>query len=128
MTWSSFLIKLGAISLLLLAIAFLFSSTYSQLQIFDIYLFSTLIFVVFCVLIFWYAKMISRRNPSFTFFGVVSGSFMIKLLIGLVFLFLYKEWMQPADGKFALHFIIVYIIYTAYEVYFLTKLAKTTAS
>jgi len=58
--------------------------------------------------------------------GVVSGSFIIKLVIAIGFLATYRELAQPTNGRFALHFIIVYIIYTVYEVYFLTKLAKTT--
>jgi len=126
MTWSSFLLKLGCITALLLSVVYFLSTTYSQFHILEIYFFSILIFVVFCVAIFGYARLISQRKENFTFFGVVSGSFIFKLIIALGFLFLYKEWGRPSDSKFAVHFIIVYIIYTAYEVYFLTKLAKTT--
>jgi len=126
MTWASFLTKLGIISISLLAISFVFASIYKQIAIREIYVMSTVIFSVFCVGIFWFARLIASRSQNYTFFGVVSGSFIIKLVIAIGFLATYRELAQPTNGRFALHFIIVYIIYTVYEVYFLTKLAKTT--
>ena len=126
MTWASFLTKLGIIGTALLAISFMFASLYKQTAIREIYVISTLIFTLFCIGIFWFARLIASRSKNYTFFGVVSGSFIIKLVIAIGFLATYREIVQPTNGRFALHFIIVYIIYTVYEVYFLTKLAKTT--
>jgi len=115
MTWSSFLNQLGIITLLLLALVVSLAHAYSRPDILQLYLLCVLIFVVFCIGIFWYARLISRNSNNFTFFGVVSGSFFIKLVI-----------VEPNGNGFAIHFIIVYIVYTIYEVFFLTKLAKPT--
>lgn len=126
MTWASFLTKLGIIGISLLSIVFVLASIYKQTEIREIYVLSTLIFTIFCIAIFWYARFIAQRIKNYTFFGVVSGSFIIKCIVAIGFLTAYREITQPSSGRFALHFIIVYIIFTVYEVYFLTKLAKTS--
>jgi len=126
MTWSSFLNQLGIITLLLLALVVSLAHAYSRPDILQLYLLCVSIFVVFCIGMFWYARLISRHSQNFTFFGVVSGSFFIKLVIALVFLFYYQRLVEPDGNGFAIHFIIVYIVYTIYEVFFLTKLAKPT--
>ena len=112
MTWASFLTKLGIIGVSLISVAFIFASIYNQTAIMEIYVIATLIFTVFCIGIFWYAQLIARSTRNYTFFGVVSGSFIIKLVIAIGFLAIYRDLTYPTDGRFALHFIIVYIIYT----------------
>lgn len=125
MTWSSFLIRLGAITTILLITVTILARLYEAPDALLIYLLSILFFVVFSLGLFWYARMISQSGKDFTFFGVVSGSFLLKLVGAIALLWTYQEWKNPTDSKFGLHFILVYIIYTSFEVYFLTKLAKT---
>lgn len=124
MTWSSFLIKLGSITTVLLITVIILARIYGRSDILSIYQLSIVFFIIFCLGLFWYAKFISQSGKNFTFFGVVSGSFVIKLIGAIAFLFTFQNLSNPSNNNFSLHFIIVYIIYTAFEVYFLTKLAK----
>ena len=124
MTWSSFLVKLASITILLMVTVVALARLYGRSDLLYIYQSSTFVFVLFCLVVFWYARLIARSRQDFTFFGVVSGSFMVKLVGAIAFLYAYQEWIRPKDEGFAIHFIIVYLVYTAYEVYFLTKLAK----
>jgi len=116
--------QLVLITALLVAVVSTITLSIDRADLLQIYQWSIGGFVIFCIGIFWYARLIANRSTNFTFLGVVSGSFFIKLIGALVFLYLYEEAFSPTNQTYVLHFILVYVIYTVFEVYFLTKLAK----
>lgn len=91
-----------------------------------IYVISVSCFFLFSVLIYFYAYNTSKSDQLYSFNNVVSASFIIKLIMSICTLLLFQKFQKPQGNSYVLHFIIVYLIYTAYEVYFLTKLAKSS--
>ena len=83
-------------------------------------------YVIFCIAIFFVAQRVSSSVSNFSFVGVVSASFLIKLVMAVGFLAGWGHFYKPSNNYHILLYLLVYAIYTAYEVYFLTILAKKT--
>lgn len=83
-------------------------------------------YVIFCVGIFLVARRISNSTSNYSFVGLVSASFLIKLLMAIGFLAGWAHLYQPNNHHHILLYLLVYAIYTCYEVYFLTLMAKKT--
>jgi len=83
-------------------------------------------YVIFCVAIFFVAQRVSSSVSDYSFVGVVSASFLIKLVMSVGFLTCWGHFYKPSNNHHILLYLLVYAIYTAYEVYFLTILAKKT--
>ena len=83
-------------------------------------------YVIFCIGIFCVAQRISNSTSNYSFVGLVSASFLIKLLMAIGFLAGWAHLYQPSNNHHILLYLLVYAIYTSYEVYFLTILAKKT--
>jgi len=83
-------------------------------------------YVIFCVGIFLVAQRVSSSVSNYSFVGVVSASFLIKLVMAVGFLACWGYLYEPSNNHHILLYLLVYAIYTAYEVYFLTILAKKT--
>lgn len=107
--------------------SFIISKFGAVAQTLSIYAISISCFFVFSILIFFYAFYTSASDQLYSFNNVVSASFLIKLIMSICTLMLFQKFAKPTGNAYVLHFIIVYLIYTAYEVYFLTKLAKSSA-
>lgn len=83
-------------------------------------------FFIFSILIFLYAYNTSASDNLFSFNNVVSASFLLKLIMSIGMIILYEKLFDPDSSMHVIHFIIVYIVFTIYEVYFLTKLARSS--
>jgi hypothetical protein len=85
-------------------------------------------FVVFCTLIFMYAQKTSVSKGLLAFNNVVIASFVLKLIMSVGLILTFEWWLEP-DRKYHIwHFLLIYLVYTIYETYFLTKLAKVERS
>lgn len=127
MSIGSFFRYLLLISLATAGWSFIISKFSNQSQTLSIYGISIGCFFIFSILIFFYAYYTSATDQLYSFNNVVSASFLIKLIMSICTLMLFQKYREPIGNAYVLHFIIVYLIYTAYEVYFLTKLAKSSA-
>ncbi len=110
----------------IMAWSFVISRFGSSAQTMLIYMISVVCFFLFSVLIYFYAYNTSKSDQLYSFNNVVSASFLIKLIMSICTLLLFQKFQKPQGNSYVLHFIIVYLVYTAYEVYFLTKLAKSS--
>ncbi len=115
-------------TLLLFAITVFLASLVSWAGSFEgfleLYLYAALVFVIFNVFIFFYGYTTSQSDQLFSFNNVVSASFLIKLIMSIGFLLLWERLFDPNNNMHVLNYIVVYVIFTVHEVYFLTKLAK----
>lgn len=89
------------------------------------YLVSISCYNILCVGIYMWARYTLARDHTYSFNGVISISFVLKLIMSLGILYLIDAFFHPKGNIHILHYIGVYIVYTIYEVYFLTKLAYT---
>lgn len=85
---------------------------------------ASVLFVVFNTGIFLYADKVSRTTNLYSFNNVIVTSFMIKLIMSIVFLYLWDRIYQPPTGHHVMYYVLTYIIFTVHEVYFLTLLAR----
>ena len=101
---------------------------FDPLPTFIVYVLSILSFVLFSIGIFWWSRIIVDAGNLYTFNGVVSISFIIKLLMAIASVWNYENIANPDNDFHLLHYILIYLVYTGYEVYFLTELGHETPS
>ena len=126
MTWSTFTRHLVWISAALVLWSFIISRFGHERHILYIYLISVASFILFSYLIFLYAVNTSKSDDLFSFNNVVVASFLCKLILSIGLIIVFDMLVRPPDRNHILHFIVVYVAYTAYEVHFLTRLAKSS--
>lgn len=82
-------------------------------------------FILFSIGLF-YASSRSAKSENKNLFGqIFLLSIFFKMLFCASMLIAYMLITKPETAYFALPFLFVYLIFTIYEVYFVTKLAKT---
>lgn len=75
-------------------------------------------------LFFWgEATAVSKNKLAFN--GLITGSVLGKIVFSLVGLMIYFKTQNPADRLFVVPFLLVYVIFTIFETWFLLRLAKT---
>lgn len=84
---------------------------------------SIIIYVIFSILIFAYTKRQVDQDRMHSFNAIVSVSFLIKLLISVAIIWGIETTFHPVRNTHIFHYLVIYIIYTVFEVYFLTKLS-----
>lgn len=78
--------------------------------------------------ILWAAyKAVDQSNVNL-FTALIMGSVMGKLILSLIFLFIYTRTLLPDGRSFLVLFFTLYLGYTVYEVNTLVRLAKSAAS
>jgi hypothetical protein len=127
MRWSDFIRKLGLVTFGVLVWGFGFSRFGQDQHTLWMYVLSVVSFVIFSYIIFLYAANTSKSDYLFSYNNVVVASFLFKLILAIGIIILFEHLFSPPNKNHVLHFIFVYICFTVYEVYFLTKLAKSSA-
>jgi ABC-type transport system involved in cytochrome bd biosynthesis fused ATPase/permease subunit len=83
-----------------------------------------LLFVLLSVFLYFMGSITARSQDKYLFHGVIMGSVLIKLVLGLSSLLLYSRKFFPINNLYIWVFLLVYVVYTVWEVNYMTKLAK----
>ena len=83
------------------------------------------LFALVCTGLYFAGASAIRAQNKHAFTNLVSVSVFGKMVLAIGFLFLYQQVAQPKNEWFVGIFLLCYIIYTAYEVWFMTRLAKS---
>ncbi len=83
-----------------------------------------LMFVVLCAALFFTGRRAASSANKYAFVQLTMASVFGKMVICLIPLFAYREAAQPQDIWYVVIFLIQYVAYTAFEVWFMTRLAK----
>lgn len=86
---------------------------------------SIALFVLICVGLYYAGKSAAGSKNRNAFTNLVSVSVFGKMVVALAVLFLYQQAAQPTNQWFVGIFLWCYVVYTAFEVWFMTKLART---
>ena len=86
---------------------------------------SMVLFIVVCVGLFFAGKSAVKAKNKHAFTNLVSLSVFGKMVLAIAFLFVYQKVAKPSNEWFVGIFLLSYIFYTGYEVWFMTKLAKS---
>ncbi|HNE29418.1 MAG TPA: hypothetical protein PLW66_09630, partial [Saprospiraceae bacterium] len=85
---------------------------------------SVLLFVTICVGLFYMGRNTARSKNKLAFNNVISLSVFGKMVISVAALFIYQKAAHPANEWFVAIFLLTYVVYTVFEVWFMTRLAK----
>lgn len=85
---------------------------------------TVLLFVLICIGLFFAGRSAAGSSSKLAFNNLVSVSVFGKMLVAVAALFVYQQATQPENSWFVGIFLLVYVVYTVFEVWFMTRLAK----
>lgn len=83
-----------------------------------------ILFVSVCLALFFAGRNAANSSSKLAFNNLVSISVFGKMVLAILYLFLYQKIAKPANEWFVGIFLLVYVVYTLFEVGFMTKLAR----
>jgi hypothetical protein len=85
---------------------------------------SVLLFVVVCAGLFYAGTSAARSTNRNAFTNLVSISVFGKMVLAMAVLLIYQRTALPQNEWFVGIFLWCYVVFTAFEVWFMTKLAR----
>jgi len=82
------------------------------------------LFAAICSGLFFAGKNAAASTSKLAFNNLVSVSVFAKMLIAVAVLFAYQQTAKPQNSWFVGLFLLVYAVYTVFEVWFMTVLAR----
>ncbi len=86
---------------------------------------SLVLFVLVCIGLFFAGVNAVRSKSKAAFINLVSGSVFGKMVLAIAFLFVYQRAAKPENEWFVGIFLLSYVVYTGFEIWFMTRLART---
>jgi hypothetical protein len=125
MQQNSFYKQLLIIFLALTSIQYLISYTIPELSQFqNLFWICQFFFVALSILSFYGGKYFVHQKSKNTFSTFLMGLIMFRLLCSVAIIIGYFNIVKPTSKLFLLPFFVVYLVYSIYEVYFLSKIGR----
>ncbi len=125
MNAQTFFTRLAAVTLGAASLLFVLQASVPGAQAHAIFsIWSIALFVAICVGLYYAGLSSARSSNKFAFSNLVSVSVFGKMVIALVFLLIYQKTMHPQNNWFVGIFLFCYVVYTVFEVWFMSILAK----
>ncbi|MFN0214530.1 MAG: hypothetical protein ACKVT2_09770 [Saprospiraceae bacterium] len=86
---------------------------------------SVALFALICTGLFYAGSSSVRSKNKHAFTNLVSVSVFGKMVVALAALFVYQQVAAPSNQWFVGIFLWCYVVFTVFEVWFMTRLAKT---
>lgn len=86
---------------------------------------SVLLFVLVCLGLYYAGVSSAKSKNKHAFTNLVSVSVFGKMVLSIAALFIYQQVAKPQNEWFVGIFLCCYAVFTAFEVWFMTKLAKS---
>lgn len=86
---------------------------------------SIALFALICIGLFFAGLNAARSKSRAAFINLVSGSVFGKMVLAIAFLFVYQRIAKPDNEWFVGIFLTCYVVYTGFEIWFMTRLART---
>jgi len=110
---------------LLVVILYLISMNVKIKEYIDIAYYAIPAFTFLSVLVYLLTEFLERQENKGILLNLVILNVMFKFLIAIGVVALYYQLKNPKDGIFVLPFIIVYVVFTIFETYFMSVQAKS---
>ncbi len=124
MSHRNFFIQLGGVSLVTFILVFALSQ-YPQFQPFQVFSYiSTVCFILFSLGMYFLSYRAALSPDKNLFLQQVLGTTFMKMFLCIVVIVGYFELTHPISKMYAVPFLIVYLIFTIFETYFMMKLSK----
>lgn len=85
----------------------------------------TFLFAFICIGLYLWGKRAVKSQNKYAFNNLISVSVFAKMALALVVLFAYRALAKPVHQGYILIFLATYGIFTCFEVWFMTRLAKS---
>lgn len=82
------------------------------------------LFALVCIGLYYAGRSSAQSQNKYAFTNLVSVSVFGKMVLAMAALFMYQQIAQPQNQWFVGIFLGCYVVYTAFEVWFMTKLAR----
>lgn len=82
------------------------------------------LFLLVCIGLFFTGNNAAKSKNKYAFNNLISLSVFGKMALSVLFLYLYQQAESPTDNWFVGIFLFCYVIYTGFEVWFMTRLAQ----
>lgn len=86
---------------------------------------ATLLFMLVCAGLYYAGKSAAASKNKHAFTNLVSVSVFGKMVLAMAALFIYQQIAAPPNQWFVGIFLWCYVVFTVFEVWFMTKLAKS---
>ena len=124
MPFKKFLLYLSLVSGLALILHFLliFNST---LAVYADFSYLSIVFFIGLSVIFYYlGQIVSQSKNLYLFNGLVAFIVITKMTFCTLLIIVYFKKTHPPDKFFVVPFFLYYILYTIFELYFMSKFAR----
>lgn len=82
-------------------------------------------FLFFTIGVYFLANKAAHSPNLNDLTSVIVGVIFLKMVFIIIIVLIYKKTMNPDSPWFLVPFFLIYLVFTIFEVYFMTKLAKT---
>jgi len=82
-------------------------------------------FTLLSIAVFFLTEYLEKQPNKGMLLNLVIINVMFKFLIAIAVVLIYHKLRSPDDGIFVLPFIIIYVIFTIFETYFMSLQAKS---
>ena len=89
----------------------------------DLTLYSIIMFTVMSIVLYVILRKSLFNADKQVFISITLANMLMRMLCSIILLLIYKKLKAPADNNFIISFLIVYIIFTIFETYFMVRLS-----
>ena len=125
MTTSRFFQLLILTILILVAIMYLMAFNEKIAEYIDIAYYAIPTFSLLCIVIYFLTEYLEKQSNKGMLLNLVIINVMFKFMITIGVVLIYLKLRNPDDGIFVLPFIIIYVLFTIFETYFMSLQAKS---
>lgn len=126
MSTSRFLQLFGITLILQFALVYGLSLNSKIAEYVDISYYAIPAFSVLSILIYVVTILLERHPDKRGLLNIVIINVMLKFFISASVIAVYYQTKNPSDGIFVVPFILVYVVFTIFETYFMSEQARTS--
>ena len=110
---------------ILTGIMYLMSFNEKIAEYIDISYYAIPSFSLLCIVIFFLTEYLEKQSNKGMLLNLVIINVMFKFILTIAVVLIYFKLRNPDDGIFVLPFIIIYVLFTIFETYFMSLQAKS---
>ncbi len=85
---------------------------------------TTVLFMILCTALFFAGRKAAISTQKLAFNNLVLSSVFGKMVLAIAWLLGFRSVAQPHDDWYVLIFLFIYVVFTVFEVIFMSKLAR----
>lgn len=91
----------------------------------DLSILSMVLFLVFSIFLYLVALQFVDHPNKFLFGNIILASTFVKIVMSVIFVFVYFYFSNPSSKVFILPFFVIYLIFTVFETIFLVQINQS---